>query len=233
MSLADLIFKRKSCRKYLDVKITSEEFEKIREFISNAKALDDSIEFDYDILTRKDVRIQTGWSAPYYLALYSEKKNHYKENIGFVFQQVSLYLQSLGIGSCWVGMGSPKVKREGFIILISFGKSDDITRGMNQFIRKNKESFSDIDDEKLLPAYYAPSAVNSQPWYFKQTGEGYDVYQIKHNIVKRKILGKWNPIDMGICLSHLYVTYPATFKFEIRDNHGDVKGHTYFGSVLI
>ena len=55
MNLADLIFERKSCRKYLDVEITSEEFEKIKEFISNAKALDDSIEFDYDFLTRKEI----------------------------------------------------------------------------------------------------------------------------------------------------------------------------------
>lgn len=233
MDLEDLIFVRKSCRKYSDEKLSDEEFAKIEEFIANAKVLNNSIEFTYDILTREEVRLQTRWSAPYYLALYSEKNDNYMENIGFVFQQVSLFMQSLGIGSCWVGMGSPKIKKDNFIILISFGKSDDITRDINQFNRKNKESFSDIDDDRLLPAYYAPSAVNSQPWYFKQSGEGYDVYQIKHNIVKRKILGKWNPIDMGICLSHLYVSYPDSFKFEIKDNHDQLKGYTYFASVSI
>ena len=231
MDLADLIFLRKSCRKYSDEKISDEEFEEIKEFIENAEVLNDSIEFSYDILTRDNVKLQTRWSAPYYLALYSEKKDNYKENIGFVFQQVSLFMQSLGIGSCWVGMGSPKIRKDNFIILISFGKSDDITRDLNQFNRKNKESFSNIDDDRLLPAYYAPSAVNSQPWYFKQSGEGYDVYQIRHNIVKRKILGKWNPIDMGICLSHLYVSYQDSFEFKIKDNHEELKGYAYFGSV--
>ena len=30
------------------------------------------------------------------------------ENAGFIFQQVDLYIQSLGLGSCWVGLGRPK-----------------------------------------------------------------------------------------------------------------------------
>ena len=61
--------------------------------------------------------------------------------------------------------------------------------------------------------------------------EGYDLYKVKHNFVKRKIMGKWNPVDLGICLSHLYVTYPDTFKFEIKSPHADLKGHEYVASV--
>ena len=78
----------------------------------------------------------------------------------------------------------------------------------------------------------APSAINSQPWYFKHADEGFDVYKTKHNIVKQKILGKWNDIDMGIALSHLYVSNPDTFEFEFK-NKEDIKGYTYFGSLKI
>ena len=49
------------------------------------------------------------------------------------------------------------------------------------------------------------------------TDEGFDVYKTKHNIVKQKIIGKWNDIDMGIALSHLYVSNPDTFKFEFKN----------------
>ena len=106
MSLENLIYTRKSCRKYLDEKISNEEFDSIKDFIDNAKRLNDSIEFHYEILTKDEVNIKTRWSAPYYLALYSEKKDNYMENIGFIFQQVSLYMQSLNIGNCWVGMAT-------------------------------------------------------------------------------------------------------------------------------
>lgn len=231
--LNELIYERKSCRKYLNEKLAEDEFENIENFISNAKTLNDSVNFSYDILTKSEVNIKTRWSAPYYLAIYSEKGENYLENVGFVFQQLSLYMQSLGIGSCWVGMGKPKIKKDNFIILIAFGKSDDISRELKKFNRKNKKELSDTEDDKLLPAYYAPSAVNSQPWYFKHSSEGYDVYQIKHNIVKRRILGKWNPIDMGIALSHLYIANPDNFKFKIKEDADELNGYTYVGSITI
>ena len=233
MSLENLIYTRKSCRKYLDEKISNEEFDSIKDFIDNAKRLNDSIEFRYEILTKDKVNIKTRWSAPYYLALYSEKKDNYMENIGFIFQQVSLYMQSLNIGNCWVGMAKPKVEKENFVIVISFGKSDDISRDLSKFKRKDLSKFSDFSDDRLKPAYYAPSAVNSQPWYFKHTSDGYDVYQIQQNIVKRKLFGKWNPIDVGIALAHLYIANRDTFKFEIKSDYENLKGRTYVGSISI
>ena len=233
MDLSDLIYSRKSCRSYLDEKISDDELNEIKEFISNVKVLNDSIKFNYEILTKNQVNIKTRWSAPYYMAIYSEKKENYLENVGFIFQQVCLYMQSMGLGNCWVGLASPKSKRDNFVIVIAFGKSEDISRQLNQFKRKSKKDFSDTDDERLNPAYYAPSAVNSQPWYFKKTSDGYDSYQIRHNLVKRKLFGKWNPIDIGICLAHLYVSYPASFKFEIKDDYENLKGYTYCGSISI
>ena len=108
----------------------------IENFISKTKPLNEDIKYYYEILTRDEVNLCTRWSAPYYLALYCEKKDNYLENIGFVFQQVCLYMQSIGIGSCWVGLGSLKVKNPDFVILIAFGKSDKMTRELSDFKRK-------------------------------------------------------------------------------------------------
>ena len=176
MSLEEQIYLRKSCRNYSDDVI---DMNIIHDFMAKVKPLDDSIDYRYDILNADEVNIRTRWSAPYYLALYSEKKGNYMENIGFVFQQLSLYLQSIGIGSCWVGMASPKVKSDNFIITISFGRSDDITRDLSRFKRKSLMKISDMEDERLIPARLAPSAINSQPWYFKHVDGGFDVYQKK------------------------------------------------------
>ena len=229
MDLASQIYIRKSCRKYLDDEI---DFNPINEFISKVKPLNQDITFRYEILKREEVKLKTRWSAPYYLALYSEKKDNYRANIGFIFQQVSLFLQSIDIGSCWVGMGSIKENNPEFIILIAFGKSDDITRERSKFKRKELTKIADKEDKRLIPAQLAPSAINSQPWYFKHSDDGFDIYQIKNNVIKRKLIGKLNDIDMGIVLSHLYVSNPDTFEFEFK-NKDDIKGYTYFGSLKI
>lgn len=229
MDLANQIYVRKSCRNYLDEEI---DLDSIKEFVSNAEVLTPDMNFTYEILEREEVNLKTRWNAPYYLALYSDKKENYGVNLGFVFQQVSLYMQSIGIGSCWVGMGTIKEKNPEFVILIAFGKSNDLTREISKFKRKSLSDISDSQDEKLEPARLAPSAINTQPWYFKHTDEGYDVFKVKHNFVKRKILGKWNDIDIGIALAHMYVTNPDTFNFEFK-NKEDIKGYTYIGSLKI
>ena len=229
MDLSDQIYKRKSCRKYLDDEI---DMSAIKEFMDNVKPLDSKINYSYEILTKDELNIRTRWKAPYYLALYSEKKDNYGVNIGFIFQQLSLFLQSLDIGNCWVGMASLKENNPEFVITIAFGKSNDLTRDISQFKRKGLSEISDSEDERLIPAQLAPSAVNSQPWYFKHTDDGFDVYKVRHNIVKRKILGKWNDVDIGIALSHLYVSNPDTFEFKF-ENKKDLKGYEYIGSLKI
>lgn len=229
MDLASQIYVRKSARNYLDDEI---DMSAIREFLDNVTVLTPEINYSYEILTRDEVNIRTRWKAPYYIALYSEKKENYGVNLGFVFQQLSLFMQSLGIGSCWVGMATVKEKNPEFVILISFGKSDDMTRDITKYKRKSLSEISDMEDERLKPAQLAPSAVNSQPWYFKHTEEGFDVFKVKHNIVKQKIFGRWNDIDIGIALAHLYVSNKNTFEFEFK-NKEDIKGYTYVGSLKI
>ena len=230
MNLENQIYVRKSCRKYLDAKIDEN---LIHNFLKRVKPLNPSINYYYEILSQDEVNLRTRWSAPYYLALYSQRKDNYLENIGFIFQQLSLYLQSQDIGSCWVGMGSVKNNNPDFIILIAFGKSDQMSRDINDFKRKKLGDISDFEDEKLIPAQLAPSAVNSQPWYFKHNLEGFDVYQVRHNVLKRKIFGKWSPVDIGIALAHLYVSNPDSFEIYENDEAEKIRGYDYSCSIKI
>ena len=230
MNLEEQIYVRKSCRKYLDDAI---DMTPIHDFIEHVKPLNDDISYRYEILTKNEISLKISWRAPYYLAIYSEKKDNYLENIGFVFQQVSLFMQSIGIGSCWVGMGSVRDKDSEFVILIAFGKSGDITRDISKFKRKSLDKISDYADERLKPAQLAPSAINSQPWYFKHSEDGFDVYRVKQNVLKRQILKKWNPIDIGIALAHMYVANENTFEFEIRTDFDKLNGYIYVGSIKI
>lgn len=230
MDLSSQIYVRKSCRKYLDEEI---DFNVIDRIIANVKPLDGRFKYRYEIFRKDEVNIKTRWSAPYYLALFCENKEINKVNLGFVFQQVCLHMQSIAIGNCWVGLGSLKNRNPDFVILIAFGKSDDLTRDISEFKRRKLSEISDFEDERLIPAQLAPSAINAQPWYFKHTDEGFDVYMQKQNIIKRQFVKKWSPIDVGIALAHLYVENDSTFEFEVKTDFQKLKGHTYIGSVKI
>ncbi|AMD17050.1 hypothetical protein TL18_02830 [Methanobrevibacter sp. YE315] len=204
----------------------------IHDFMKTVKPLNSQINYSYEILTLDEVKNHARFSAPYYLALFTDNRENYVD-MGFIFQQLCLYLQSIGIGTCWVGLASPKKKNSDFVISIAFGKSDDMTREKSKFKRKTLSKISDFEDKRLVPAQLAPSSINSQPWYFKHTSDGFDVYRAKHNIIKRRFIKKWNLIDIGIALSHLYVTNEDSFEYEIKTDFEDIRGYIYVASIKI
>ena len=240
MKLEDTIYKRQSIRNYNNKKLSDKCISSIRDFIDNSKVLNPNIKWSYDIVGVKNIKTVMPWKSPYYLIIYSQEKENYYENIGFIFQQVELYLQSNGIGCCWIGMGSPKnytnkYEDQKFIITISFGKSDnDIYRDIDEFNRKRLDEISDKYDERLDVARLAPSAINSQPWYFTHNGDdSYNIYRKKHNLIKRRLLEKWNQIDIGIALAHLYISNKDTFEFYTEDDYKELSGYIYEGSFKI
>ena len=229
MNLEKQIYIRKSCRNYLDEEI---DMDLIHEFMKSIKLLNGGVSYRYDILTIDEVNNLARFSAPYYLAIYTDKKENHAD-MGFIFQQLCLYLQSIDIGNCWVGLASPKKKSSDFVISIAFGKSEQMTRDISSFKRKSLSKISDVEDERLIPAQLAPSSINSQPWYFKHSDDGFDVYQVKANFLKRQFVKKWNSIDVGIALAHMYVANEDTFEFSKKTSFDDIKGHTYIGSIKI
>ena len=229
MNLEKQIYIRKSCRNYSDEEI---DMDLIHEFMRSVKLLNEGISYRYDILEIGDVNNLARFSAPYYLAIYCDNKENHVD-MGFIFQQLCLYLQSIDIGNCWVGLASPKKKSFDFVISIAFGKSEQMTRDVSSFKRKSLSKISDVEDERLIPAQLAPSSINSQPWYFKHSDDGFDVYQVKANFLKRQFVKKWNSIDVGIALAHMYVANEDTFEFSKKTSFDDIKGHTYIGSIKI
>ena len=144
---------------------------------------------------------------------------------------MDLYLQTLGLGVCWLGMGrmNPKtttqVEGMKFVIMLAFGhpKGDLLRHDLKGFKRKSMEQITDKADPRLEPARLAPSAVNSQPWYFTHEGDTIHVYCNK----------KGSRLDAGIALAHLYVANKDHFKFFKTENVTEVTGYTCVGSLTI
>ena len=238
MDLKNYITKRKSTRSYLDTPVDDITLKKIEKFISGLKSLYPHIKTKAQLVGKKDVKSLMSWFPPQALALYSKEDDGMYQNIGFMFQQLDLYLHSLGLGSCWIGLGkankevSEQIPGMKFVILLAFGypKDQSFRISASDFKRKSLTAISNVSDFYLEPARLAPSAVNSQPWYFVTKDDVVHVYQIKRGALAPKMLKNMNCIDMGIALSHIYVSYPDTFEFFKSNDFPCEKGKEYIGS---
>ena len=229
MTLKEMIYHRKSCRSFTGVPVDAATIETIKAF--PMKPLYPDIKVHWDIVPRNQVKCICPWTTPQLITIYSEEAGGYLENIGFLFQQMDLYLQTLGLGVCWLGMGrmNPKtttaVDGMKFVILLAFGhpKGDQLRHGGMGFRRKSLEQITDMNDTRLEPARLAPSAVNRQPWFFTHEGDAIHVHCSK----------KGSRLDAGIALAHLYVANEATFRFFRAERAPEVPEYGYIGSIAL
>ncbi len=234
-----MIFRRRSVRKYTGEPVDDGTLEKITAFCAAAKPLHPDIQVRARIVTKEQVRFYFPWKTPQLIAVFSENKPGYLENVGFLFQQVDLYLQSMGLGSCWLGLGKLRdvgIQEDGmeYVILMAFGHPDGtaLRSDISQFQRKTLADITDTPDERLEPARLAPSSTNSQPWYFTHDGNTVHAYRSEAGLLRHKMLGNMNRIDMGIALAHMYVTNPDTFRFFAAEAP-ELKGYAYSGSFTL
>lgn len=237
--LCHMIQQRRSVRKYTDQTMPPEVIDRILDHFNATRSLYPDIRVDVQVVQRDDVRFYLPWKTPQLLAVYSEVKPGYLENVGFRLQRTDLYIQSLGLGSCWLGLGKLRERKpedDGmeFVILMAFGQPDGVPLrfALHQFQRKSGDEIMDIVDERLEPARLAPSSTNSQPWYFTHEGDVIHAYCSEAGALRHRMLGRMHRIDMGIALAHMYVSFPDSFRF-FQTEAPLQKGHRYIGSFTI
>ena len=149
--------------------------------------------------------------APHYILAFSEEKGNYLTNIGYMLEQLDLYLSSNGVGSCWLGFAKPKAitGKNGlpYVIALAVGfPAAELTRaGAGEFIRKSVEEISSGDE--IFPwkdaVRLAPSARNKQPWYFIGEKDTIHCYRTKLSGPSALLNDRLNRIDMGIACCYL------------------------------
>ena len=169
------IYKRKSIRRYESTPLDQATLEKITNRLNHLKPLIENIKTELKILPANTVNGLFAAKAPHYLAIFSEEKEGYLTNAGYVLQQMDLYLSANGLGSCWLGAAKPskefiKGSKLKFIISLAFGRpAEQLHRnGVGEFKRLSLDQIRDARgmDDLLEPARLAPSASNSQRWFF-------------------------------------------------------------------
>lgn len=208
----DMIFKRKSFHNFKDnLNLALDELSEIEEKLHTLKPLVNDIKIAFTIEPNSK-------KGEYDICIYSEHKTYYLQNVGYMAEQLDLWLASKNIGACWYGMGKPNLKTyDGleFVIMIAIGKaeSNEFRQDYTKAKRKNNEEiWSGSDNVGLCDVIkYAPSACNYQPWFVESSGLTFKVISSiqKHIIMSREKTAFFGKIDIGIfmlfievCLNH-------------------------------
>jgi len=228
----EIIRKRKSIRKYETAPLDDATLEVVREQITKLKPLYPDIRYSIDIVSKTKGLFNI--KAPHYLVFRSEEKDGVYENIGFIGQQLDLFLSGSGFGTCWLGVSKPVEKddsADSSIICMSFGKPvGSLYRTVDEFKRKPLSEISEGTDERLEAAQLAPSAMNAQNWYFVAVDGKIHCYRKKSNPLLSFIYEKMHCIDMGIALCHI-AEESDNFCFAKIENIPERKGYVYMGTV--
>ena len=211
--LYSMIFKRKSFHIFRDIgSINPDELQSIEEKYKNLTPLINGIQTAIRIVPADQTTCRRG--QEYCILLYSEKKENYLQNIGYIGEQLDLYLASLGIGALWFGIGKPdKPTYNGldFIIMIAIAKIPENKFRKDMFKSKRKplneiwngEYYQDIGNI----VRFTPSACNTQPWKVTAEEKSLTVYRYKKSgkrgIMPADKVAHYNRIDIGIFLCFL------------------------------
>jgi hypothetical protein len=185
--LYEMIFKRKSFHLFRNIgkeHITEEELKDIEEYFYTLKPLIDDIKVKIKIV-KDSTTCRRG--QEYCILFYSENKENYLQNIGYLGEQLDLYLVSKNIGTLWFGIGKVEEKvLDGldYVIMIAIAKvdSDDKFR-KDMFKSKRKEVKEIWNGDYYLDianiVRFAPSACNTQPWRVEAKEKSLKVYRYR------------------------------------------------------
>lgn len=212
--LYPMIFKRKSFHVFRNIgelKITDEELNDVLEAFKTFTPLVEGIKVELHAVKKSSLAI----GQEYCLMLYSEVKNHYLQNIGYLGEQLDLYCVSKNIGTLWFGLGKTDQKQKNgldYVIMIAIRKVDSETNFRKDMYQSKRKSLNQIWRGESYQTIgdivrFAPSAVNSQPWLVEATENELKVYRVKTKMAIGNIFGGkmdfYNQIDIGIFLCFL------------------------------
>ena len=219
-SMADLyemIFKRKSFHLFRNVGndiISEEELDGIRNAYDRFNRLYPDIRTAIRILPADRVNFKR--DAEYCILIYSEKKENYLMNAGYIGQQLDLWLVAHDMGSLWFGIGKPDEQTyDGldYVIMIAVHKVKDPAQYRKDMFKAKRKELSEIWSGDGLGiadiTRFAPSACNTQPWFVENRDGRLTVFRYrkpgKRGIMPAASVSYFNRIDIGIYLCILEI----------------------------
>ena len=228
------IYKRKSFHRFRNIgnePISPEEQAEIEDAYKHFSALCPDIKTAIRIVPAEKTTCNRG--EEYCILLYSEKKEHYLQNIGYLGEQLDLYLALKNIGTLWFGIGKTEESQYenlDFVIMLAIAKITDETNFRKDLFKSKRKPIEEIWFGERMKGItnmvrFAPSACNTQPWMVEHTENILKVYRYKkpgkRGIMPADKVSFYNQIDMWIflcflelCLLHERISYEAELKHD-------------------
>lgn len=255
MNLYDAIYQGIQTTHFLAEELPWELVSDILNYANNLEGLipDAQVEFKLINNTILDEKFHGLFSlyAPYYLLIAAKESTDYLLNVGYLMQQMRLYLNTKWLGTSYVYVRAPKhfitsSMKYPYIMTIAFGKPDTaVYQKTNTDIKRLPEDATVVYKEKVsLPvrkvvnaALMAPSIMKTQPWRLVAYQNRIHIFT-KKNILLNSILNKNKQIDMGMLLANLYIAadeqwLEVSMKFSELIQGQKRKSTDYLTTVMI
>lgn len=204
----EMIFKRKSFHVFKEViPLQQEELKEIESFFGEITPLIPEIKVEFRLVPKEETSCKKG---EYCILIYSEFKCDFLQNVGYMGEQLDLWLASKNIGVCWYGLGKTQDKKYNdldFAIMLAIGKTNE--QYFRKDYRKAKRRATDeisggadksVVDDVMNVIKFSPSACNSQPWFLEFEEKSIKLYRTrgKKGIVPFDKMAVINRVDVGI-----------------------------------
>ena len=217
MTLLETVYARDSVRKYIDKELSADIIAALQDKIAECNKVGNlNIQ-----LVQNETRAFTGMlsygqfsGVKNYLVMVGKKSKDLDERVGYYGEQLVLFVQTLGLNTCWVGLSYRKVpeaynvgKDEKLVCMIALGYGE--TQGFSHKI-KSIEEVSNASD--ITPSWFkkgveaallAPTAVNQQKFSFEHVGVKNNCHQIRAK--KGFSMIGYTKIDLGIVKYHFEI----------------------------
>ena len=213
MDLFGAIESRHAVRAYRETPVERELLDRIRKEVSSVNS-ETSLHFQ---VVENEERAFSGFLAHYgkfdgvrnYIALVGEKRPGLDEAVGYYGERLVLFMQTLGINTCWVGMTFSKMPgastvnpKEKLVATIAFGygRTSGVSHKLKDFSKVSLTAESDAPEwyrAGIRAALLAPSALNRQKFRFSLNGDG--------TVSAKPGFGFYTKVDLGIAKLHFEI----------------------------
>ena len=230
--LYEQLFRRKSFHRFAKPfkQLTAEQLDTVKLYFSTCEPLVEDLR---TLLRIVPVGQTTCRQGEYALLLYSERRDGYLQNIGYLGEQLDLFLTKENIGVCWYGMGRAKEREyEGlhFVCMLCIANQEEgcFRTKEAKLNRLDAKDIWEVEDAyHLAPVVrMAPSACNTQPWLVKEQDNTLSVHRVfrKRGIIPPSLVPYYQSIDIGIFLlflelamSHKQISFTRTLYWQADD----------------
>jgi nitroreductase len=234
LPMIDAIQMRRSCRHFKPEALTTDHSERLLEFLSNIETpFEHHVSMTYHVVPC-DQNVVYFQGPSQFISLSSSSSPVELAKLGFLGEVFILYSESLGVRTCWMGhyrrkevedivygIRKPDNVRPLYCIIL-IGYVPEKTTLLDRFSqrrlsKKNRTLESFIHEDSLIEfppfirsslelASKAPSAMNSQKWYYlvRRTDRGYSI-EISKPKGYQHFKWKHYDIDVGTAAAHAWL----------------------------